>query len=220
MGSGGSGGDLAPLLFIGAVLGGAYGHIVQYLFPGFTAGVGAYALVGMGAVFGGAAQAPITAIMLIFEMTGDYFLILPVMASTVISTLIYRVPYDETIYTLKVVSRGIRFRAGRDIDIMAATPVREAMTHRLLWVPEELTVEGFIQRSAEEQHEWFPVLNQDGDLTGVVTAQDVQKALGNGDLQAKVGELSTKDLVTVTPHNSLHDVLACPHHSSLQSRPD
>ncbi len=207
LGSGGSGGDLAPLLFIGAVLGGAYGHIVHSLFPNFTAGVGAYALVGMGAVFGGAALAPITAIMLIFEMTGDYSMILPVMASTVVSTLIYNVWHNETIYTLKVVSRGIRFRAGRDVDVMAATPVREAMTHRLLWVPEEMTVEGFLQRSTEEHHEWFPVLNQSGELTGVVTAQDVQKALGNGDLEAKVGDLATKDLVTVTPYNSLHDVL-------------
>jgi CIC family chloride channel protein len=207
LGSGGSGGDLAPLLFIGAVLGGAYGHVVHSLFPGFTAGVGAYALVGMGAVFGGAARAPITAIMLIFEMTGDYVLIVPVMISTVISSLIYNMWNTETIYTLKVVSRGIRFRAGRDVDVMAATPVREAMTHRLLWVPEEMTVEGFLERSTEEQHEWFPVLNQSGELTGVVTAQDVQKALGNGDLQAKVGELATKDLVTVTPDNSLHDVL-------------
>jgi CIC family chloride channel protein len=115
--------------------------------------------------------------------------------------------YDETIYTLKVVSRGIRFRAGRDVDIMAATPVRDAMTHRLLWIPEEMTVEGFLERSAEEQHEWFPVLNQSGELTGVVTAQDVQKALGNGDLQAKMGDLSTKDMVTVTSYDTLHDVL-------------
>lgn len=207
LGSGGSGGDLAPLLFIGAVLGGAYGHVVHGLLPDFTADVGAYALVGMGAVFGGAALAPITAIMLIFEMTGDYSMILPVMASTVVSTLIYNVWHHETIYTLKVVSRGIRFRAGRDVDVMAATQVRDAMTHRLLWVPEEMTVEGFLQRSTEEHHEWFPVLNQSGELTGVVTAQDVQKALGNGDLEAKVGELATRDLVTVTPNNSLHDVL-------------
>ncbi len=207
LGSGGSGGVFAPALFVGAMLGGAYGHLVHGIFPSFTAGAGAYALVGMGAVFGGAAQAPITAIIIIFEMTGDYHIILPIMTSTVISVLIYNVLNKETIYTLKLVKRGIRFRAGRDIDIMAATPVREAMTHRLLWVPEEMTVEGFLERSAEEQHEWFPVLNQNGELTGVVTAQDVQKALGNGDLQAKVGDLSTKDLVTVTPHNSLHDVL-------------
>ncbi|MFB3075190.1 MAG: CBS domain-containing protein, partial [Candidatus Methylomirabilales bacterium] len=158
---------------------------------------------------GGAAQAPITAIIIIFEMTGDYRIILPIMTSTVISVLIYNVLNKETIYTQKLVKRGLRFRAGRDVDIMAATPVRDAMTHRLLWIPEEMTVEGFLERSAEEQHEWFPVLNQSGELTGVVTAQDVQKALGlgNGDLQAKMGDLSTKDLVTVTPYNSLHDVL-------------
>lgn len=207
LGSGGSGGDLAPLLFIGAVLGGAFGHIAHGIMPSFGTDVGAYALVGMGAVFGGAAQAPITAIMLIFEMTGDYTLVLPVMASTVISTLIYNTWNAETIYTLKVVSRGIRFRAGRDVDVMAATPVREAMTHRLIWVPEEMTVEGFLQRSAEEHHEWFPVLNESGELTGVVTAQDVQKALGNGDLEAKLRDLATKELVTVTPDDSLHDVL-------------
>lgn len=207
LGSGGSGGVFAPALFVGAMLGGAYGHVVHGIFPSFTAGPGAYALVGMGAVFGGAAQAPLTAILIIFEMTGDYHIILPIMTSTVISVLIYNMLNKETLYTMKLVKRGIRFRGGRDVDIMAATPVRDAMTHRLLWVPEEMTVEGFLQRSAEEQHEWFPVLNGSGELTGVVTAQDVQKALGNGDLHAKVGDLATRELVTVTPDHTLQDVL-------------
>jgi CIC family chloride channel protein len=207
LGSGGSGGVFAPSLFLGAMLGGAFGHVVNTLFPAFTAKPGAYALVGMGALFGGAAQAPITAIIILFEMTGDYRIILPIMVTTGMSVIVYKVFNEETIYSLKLARRGIKFRAGRDVDVMAAVPVREALTHRLLWVPEEMTVEGFLQRSAEEQHEWFPVLNQSEELIGVVTAQDVQKALSNGDLQATAGELATKDLVTVTPDHTLQDVL-------------
>ncbi len=207
LGSGGSGGVFAPSLFLGAMLGGAYGYGVHTLFPHFTAEPGAYALVGMGALFAGAAQAPITAIIVLFEMTGDYRIILPIMTATVMSVLVYKIFQDETIYTLRLKRRGITFRAGRDVDVMASVPVREALTHRLIWVPEEMTVEGFLERSAEEQHEWFPVLNPSGELTGVVTAQDVQKALGNGDLDAQVGDLATKDLVTVTPDHTLHDVL-------------
>jgi len=207
LGSGGSGGVFAPSLFMGAMLGGAYGHVVNALFPTFTAKPGAYALVGMGAFFGGAAQAPITAIIVLFEMTGDYRIILPIMTATVMSVLVYNLFNKETVYTLRLKKRGIVFRGGRDVDVMASIRVGDALTHRLLWVPEAMTVEGFLRKSAEEQHEWFPVLNQSEELTGVVTAQDVQKALDNGDLQATVGELATKDLVTVTPDNTLQDVL-------------
>jgi len=207
LGSGGSGGVFAPSLFMGAMLGGAYGHVVNALFPTFTAKPGAYALVGMGAFFGGAAQAPITAIIVLFEMTGDYRIILPIMTATVMSVLVYNLFNKETVYTLRLKKRGIVFRGGRDVDVMASIRVGDALTHRLLWVPEAMTVEGFLQKSAEEQHEWFPVLNRAGELSGVITAQDIQKALGNGDLHAKVGDLATRDLVTVTPDHTLHDVL-------------
>jgi CIC family chloride channel protein len=192
---------------MGAMLGGAYGHVVNALFPTFTAKPGAYALVGMGAFFGGAAQAPITAIIVLFEMTGDYRIILPIMTATVMSVLVYNLFNKETVYTLRLKKRGIVFRGGRDVDVMASIRVGDALTHRLLWVPEAMTVEGFLQKSAEEQHEWFPVLNRAGELSGVITAQDIQKALGNGDLHAKVGDLATRDLVTVTPDHTLHDVL-------------
>jgi CIC family chloride channel protein len=207
LGSGGSGGVFAPSLFLGAMLGGAYGHVVNILYPTVTANPGAYALVGMGALFGGAAQAPITAIIILFEMTGDYRIILPIMAATVMSVLTYNVFNTETIYTRGLRRRGITVRAGRDVDVMASIPVRDALTHRLLWVPEQTTVEEFLRKSAEEEHEWFPVLNGIGELTGVVTAQDVQKALARGDLHATVGALATKEIVAVTPENSLQDVL-------------
>lgn len=207
LGSGGAGGVFAPSLFLGAMLGGAFGHAVNAFLPGVTANPGAYALVGVGAFFGGAAQAPITAIIILFEMTGDYRIILPIMAATGMSVLTYKVLDKETIYTRKLKRLGLKFRAGRDVDVMASIPVQDALTHRLLWVPEEMTAEDFVRRSADEEHEWFPVLNGAGELTGVVTAQDVRKALDGGNRQAKVGTLATKELVAVTPENSLQDVL-------------
>jgi len=115
--------------------------------------------------------------------------------------------HAEAVATLGFQKRGVPGETNREADLMALIPVREALTHRLLWVPEEMTVAEFLRRSTEEQHEWFPVLNQAGQLNGVVTAQDVQEALGNGDMHAKVGDLATTELVTVTPNETLRDVL-------------
>ncbi len=102
IGSGGSGGVFAPSLFIGAMLGGAVGQVVHGLWPGMTAGPGAYAVVGMGAVFAGAARAPITAVIILFEMTGDYRIILPLMTAVVGASLLAQHLSRDTIYTLKI----------------------------------------------------------------------------------------------------------------------
>lgn len=88
LGSGGSGGVFAPSLFIGAMLGEAYGKLTQFLIPNIGIPAGASALVGMGAVFAGAAQAPISAIIIIFEMSGNYKIILPLMITCIISTVV------------------------------------------------------------------------------------------------------------------------------------
>jgi CIC family chloride channel protein len=114
IGSGGSGGIFSPCLFIGAATANAFGQIVHRLLPAYTAAAGAYALVGMGAVFAGAAQAPLTAIIIIFEMTRDYRIILPIMTAAVISTLVAHHVSRDTIYTLKIRRRGI--------DISAPSP--------------------------------------------------------------------------------------------------
>lgn len=107
MAIGGSGGVFAPSLFIGAMLGTAFGVGAHDLLPGATAGAGAYGLVGMAAVFAAAARAPITAILIVFELTGDYSIILPLMLAVVVATGLSKVVSDDTIYTLKLRRRGI-----------------------------------------------------------------------------------------------------------------
>ena len=112
LGSGGSGGVFAPALYIGAMLGGAFGSLVHFLFPMATAGAGAYSLVGMAAVFGGAAHAPLSAILILFEMTNDYQIILPLMAATVTSVSLSQRLATDSIYTLKLRRSGLVFDYG------------------------------------------------------------------------------------------------------------
>jgi CIC family chloride channel protein len=109
LGSGGSGGVFAPSLYMGAMLGGLYGTAVHALFPGTTAGSGAYAMVGMAAAFAAAAKAPTTSILILFEMTNDYRIILPLMTATVAAVTLSHRLLPQSIYTLKLFQRGITF---------------------------------------------------------------------------------------------------------------
>ncbi|MBZ5740485.1 chloride channel protein [Nocardioides mangrovi] len=115
IGIGGSGGVFAPSLFIGAMLGAAFGQSAQALLPGVVGAAGAYGLIGMGAVFAGAARAPITAVVIMFELTGEYTIILPLMAAIVLATGISHLVSADSIYTLKLRRRGV--------DLAAAVPV-------------------------------------------------------------------------------------------------
>lgn len=104
---GGSGGVLAPSLFMGAMLGTAYGVAVAHLLRHVAGPAGAYGLIGMGAVYAAAARAPITAVLIIFELTGEYTIILPLMAAIALAAGASRLPTGDTIYTLKLHRRGV-----------------------------------------------------------------------------------------------------------------
>jgi CIC family chloride channel protein len=107
---GGSGGVFAPSLFLGAMLGAAYGDAAGGLAPHLVSQPGAYGLVGMGAVFAAAGRAPITSLLIIFELTGDYRIILPLMVAIVVSTAVASLLGHDSIYTLKLRRRGIELR--------------------------------------------------------------------------------------------------------------
>ena len=106
LGSGGSGGVFAPCLYMGAMLGGAFGSFAGGLFPGGTAGPGAYALVGMAAFFAAAAKAPATSILLLLETTGDHRIVLPLLAATAGSVYVSQRALPFSVYTLKLQRRG------------------------------------------------------------------------------------------------------------------
>jgi len=158
IGSGGSGGVFAPGLFIGSMLGGSMGLLFAQLVPGVPGPPGAYALVGMGAVFAGSTHASMTAVLIIFEMTGDYQIILPLMLAVVTATLISGALLNrETIYTMKLSRRGVRLQRGRSLDVLESVQVEEVMSEASTVFPEtplEGLDEFFLQATATPSPSW------------------------------------------------------------------
>jgi CIC family chloride channel protein len=204
LGSGNSGGVFAPALFMGAMFGGAFGKVANALFPAITAGSGAYALVGMSAVFAAAAHAPITAVLIVFEMSHDYRLILPLMLATVLSTLFSEHLRRDSIYTLKLTRQGIHLERGHDIDVMQGIDVGEAMTSEFDSVPASMTLPDLAHAFTESHHHGFPVLDERGGLCGVVTLQDMERAAARGNAPAlTVMDIASTRLLVAYPDEPL-----------------
>jgi CIC family chloride channel protein len=210
LGSGGSGGVFAPALFIGAMLGESYGKITQLLVPSIAIPSGAGALVGMGAVFAGASHAPISAILILFEMTGNYLIILPLMITCITSTVVVRRFSKESIYSLKLTRRGIDLEKLRSTDFMSSITVSDVMVKDVITFKETITVkdaETNIRSYAAYRHRGFPVLSREENLVGMVTRKDIGEALIAGKQYMPIQEIMTKDIATCYPDDTLKTAL-------------
>lgn len=211
LGSGGSGGVFAPSLFMGSMLGAAFGVIVNDLAPFPTAPAGAYALVGMGAVFAATAHAPITAVIILFELTGDYRIILPLMLTIVVATLLARrLTNGDSIYTLKLSRRGVRLRSGRDVELLGSVDVADVMTTELDTVPPSMTLVQFSEVLSTGRHRRFPIVADGDRLVGFVTATDLERAvMDDASRTATVIEIGRPrdELVVAFPDETIGQVL-------------
>lgn len=196
LGSGGSGGVFAPSLFMGAALGGGIGWIANAIMPFPVASPGAYAVVGMGAMVAAATHAPITAILIIFELTGDYRVILGLMVSCVIGTILAQRLRRESIYTIKLVRRGINLMAGREANVLRQIEVKQVMRTDVETVRRTTTVDELCQRMVVSPHYEFFVVDDQG-LAGVVSVDDLRKALP--DLEGLRHLAIANDIMTTPP---------------------
>ncbi len=174
---GGSGGVFAPSLFMGAMLGSAYGAVAHELLPGLAVAAGAYGLVGMGAVFAATARAPITAVLIIFELTGDYRIILPLMIAIVVASALSNAITTDTIYTLKLRRRGIDIDAPPPSSPIARITVAEAMGKLPRPLSPDQPMRDVLDRFTSERTDTLPVIDRDGTLLGVIGAGDIEQAL-------------------------------------------
>ncbi len=177
LGSGGSGGVFAPSLFIGAGFGGLVGTAAHTLFPGVTASAGAYALVGMGAVAAGAMHAPMTAILIMFELTGDYRIMLPLMLSCIISVLLTTRLKKDSIYTMKLSRRGVSVVRGREVNVLRALKVSEIMKPDYVSVFADAPLHDLVHLTVSSPYSNFFVVDRSGGLLGVISVHDIRRII-------------------------------------------
>lgn len=209
LGSGLPGGLFAPCLYLGAVAGGAFGHIVNKLFPAYQLAPGAYALVGMGAFLSAATHAPMTAIFLLFEITDSYEVIVPIMITCVIGTSIARHFKKDSLETVELSRAGIDLEAGKERNIMKSLHVKDIMARDVETIPEHMTLGEFAQFIERTQHTNFPLVNADGQLAGIISVQDFMGVVFEPELMnlVVVKELATTDVITAHADENLDQAM-------------
>jgi len=184
--------------------------VVHYLFPSVTASSGAYSLVGMGAIVAGTTHAPITSILILFELTDDYRIILPLMMTCIISTLTASQLQRESIYTMKLIRRGIDVKAGKEVSILRSLLVKDFMVRSLVSISENLTLNSLLNLVKESTHSYFPVVDSREELVGIISLQDIRPALLEETLMDLViaKDIMSEDVITITSDQNLYDAMA------------
>ena len=215
LGSGTSGGLLAPMFMSSAAMGGVFALGVDRIFPGAHLSAGAFALVAMGAVFGAASRAAFTFIIFAFEITRDYNSVLPLMLVTVIAAGIAMLLMPSgSIMTEKLVRRGLRIHQDYEADMLQQMSVSQTMDPEVPAVPGDMWLVDLADRIARRdpevsQHQALFIMGGDGKLAGVITRGDVFRALDKDSTQSMtVLEAGTRDVVVTYPDEALHDASA------------
>lgn len=214
IGVGGSGGVFAPSLFIGAMLGAAFGQTLGSLVPSIAGQAGAFGLIGMGAVFAGAARAPITAVVIMFELTGEYSIILPLMVAIVLATGLSSVLSADTIYTLKLRRRGVDLApAESEVGRALRSPASTVMGP----IPHALRDTGLLANAVEPLKRaadgTLPVVDDRGNYRGVVTGTTVADLLSTSTAsELTVGD-ATETLPAVRASDKLDQLVTALDHS-------
>jgi CIC family chloride channel protein len=189
--SGGAGGIFAPVLFIGGMLGGVFGHADRFLLSHPDTQLGAFALVGMGAFFAAVIRAPITSVLIIFEMTRGYGLILPLMIANTMAYMFARTMHEVPIYEALLEQDGFRLpQASRAAAALSAFRVSDAMTTELVTLDAGETVEQALARIKALEYSVYPVIDQNGVLLGLVSEARLRRCIAEGGANRPVVSLA------------------------------
>ncbi len=207
LGSGASGGIFSPSLYMGATLGGGYGIIVHHLFPGLSVTPPAFAVAGMAGMVGGATGAAMAAIVMIFEMTLDYTVIIPMTITVAISYGVRKLLSRESIYTMKLVRRGHSIPESLRANLQDLKRVRDVMDSHLMAVPDSITLKEFAGVALKQTDvSWFLVEGPSG-VVGVVAKEAAVGAVEASRGAMTLGEVVDKNYIVVSEDAMLVDVI-------------
>jgi CIC family chloride channel protein len=204
---GGSAGTFMPSLFIGASLGTALAVVVGPIWGFSTLDSGAFAIVGMAAVFAAMARAPLTSILIVFEITGDYGLVLPLMLATSLATLLADRMHPESVYTMPLRRKGIHLLRREDIDLLDTVTVGEVMKWPGTLLSTTTTTDVVEQILDDSHHHGLPVVDDEGHLAGILTVSDVARR-GGPSPDLTVADIMTPHPITVVPSMPVSAALA------------
>jgi len=210
LGSGGSGGIFAPSLFLGAVLGSFYGSIIATYFPDLEIYPGAYALVAMGGVVAAATHGPIAAILIIFEMSGDYKIILPLMITCIIATIIAMRLKEESIYTLKLKLRGINLFGGREINVLKSLHVSDVYRRSVEIINESVPFPHIVEKMASSRHSFFYIVDDTSKIIGSISINELRQTILDYENLKNLliaRDIMNPEVVTASLDENLDDVM-------------
>ncbi len=201
VGSGGSGGLFAPTLYLGSMLGAAFGITVYHALPGMVAAPAAYGLLGMGAFFAGAARAPLTCIVMIPEMASNYSRLPPLIISCILSAAVAQIVLKGgSMYTIRLMRRGIFVDVPE--PVLESIPIGEIMQRQVTTVTPEMTVLDVRDAIAKYNYTGYPVV-KDEDLVGMITFDDVRKVPPEGQGKTLVKDVAVKNVIFARPDQSV-----------------
>ncbi len=203
------GGLLGPSLFLGAALGALFGGVAHQIAPALTESYGAWALVGCGALTAAALQAPITIMLMVFEMTADYHIMLPLMAACSVATLVARAFSRASVFTEVLEERGIDTEWGREQSWLRSVPVSRIPWRSIPAVSEHAKLEELKQVYIESGKGCVQVVDEDGLMIGIVTFADLQQWLLDPSMDETVlaGEVANRNVRVIAENSSLLEAI-------------
>jgi len=210
LGSGGSGGIFSPGMYMGAMLGAAFVLLIPHLHLHIYSNKAVFVVIGMIAFIGGIIRAPLTSTILIYEITDNHMLILPVLITSLISSgIIFRL-IRHSIYTMKLARKGIFIAKGKEAKILKKIKVSDIMLKKIVAIRDNMKIQDIVRKITGNNFTVFPVLNKKNELVGMINLQDIRNFIFDNNYEVLIDlivaiDIAQVNVITISEDDTLYE---------------